>query len=105
MDTYRPIADYALISDCHSAALVSRDGSVDWCCFERFDARPVFARLIDWSRGGHFLIRPGQPYKATRRYLPGTNVLETRFETDSGVLVLTDCLAVHESSEPSEAEA
>ncbi|MBV9547763.1 MAG: glycoside hydrolase family 15 protein [Chloroflexi bacterium] len=105
MDTYSPIADYALISDCHSAALVSRDGSVDWCCFERFDARPVFARLIDWSRGGHFLIRPGQPYKATRRYLPGTNVLETRFETDSGVLVLTDCLAVHESSEPSEAEA
>src|SRR5438093_9963881 len=85
-----PIADYALISDCHSAALVSRDGSVDWCCFDRFDARPVFARLLDWSRGGHFRIGPRPPYRATRRYLPGTNILETRFETDRGSLVLTD---------------
>jgi transaldolase len=58
---YPPIADYALLSDCHSAALVSRDGSIDWCCFHRFDARPVFARLLDWSGGGHFRIAPPGP--------------------------------------------
>lgn len=53
---YPPIGDYALLSDCHSAALVSRDGSIDWCCFHRFDARPVFGRLLDWSGGGHFRV-------------------------------------------------
>ena len=93
---YPPIADYALLSDCHSAALVSRDGSVDWCCFDRFDARPVFGRLLDRSRGGHFRIAPRAAHTIERRYLPETNVLETRFETERGVLVLVDCLAVHE---------
>jgi alpha,alpha-trehalase len=93
---YPPISDYALLSDCHSAALVSLDGSIDWCCFDRFDARPVFARLLDRSRGGHFMIAPRGDYSVERRYVPGTNVLETRFETDTGALVLTDCLAVHE---------
>ena len=92
---YPPIADYALIGDAHSAALVSRDGSVDWCCFHRFDARPVFARLLDWQRGGHFRIAPARPYTAARRYLPGTNVLETRFTTDTGVVTVVDCFSVH----------
>ena len=91
---YPPIADYALIGDTHSAALVSRDGSVDWCCFHRFDARPVFARLIDWQRGGHFRIAPATPYTATRRYLPATNILETRFTTEAGVTTVTDCFPV-----------
>ncbi len=91
---YPPIADYALLSDCHSAALVSRDGSVDWCCFHRFDARPVFSRLLDWERGGHFGVAPAAPYTVTRRYRPGTNVLETRFRTDHGVLVVIDCIPV-----------
>ena len=77
--SYPPINDYALISDCHSAALVSRDGSVDWCCFDRFDARPVFGRLLDWSRGGHFRIAVKGFYSTTRRYLPDTNILETTF--------------------------
>ena len=93
---YPPIAAYALLSDSHSAALVSLDGSIDWCCFERFDARPVFARILDWSRGGHFQICPKTAYRSRRRYLPGTNIVETRFESDAGVLVLTDCLAVRE---------
>ena len=91
---YPPIADYALIGDCQSAALVSRDGSIDWCCFQRFDARPVFARQLDWEQGGHFRIAPAGPYVVTRAYRPSTNVLETRFETDTGVLVVVDCLAV-----------
>lgn len=97
---YPPISDYALIGDCHSAALVSRDGSVDWCSFHRFDARPVFARILDWSKGGHFRIAPAGTYTCTRRYLEGTNVLETTFITPTGKLVVTDCMAVRETSDP-----
>jgi alpha,alpha-trehalase len=92
---YPPISEYALISDCHSGALVSKDGSIDWCAFHRFEARPVFARLLDWGKGGFFRIAPTDDYQVTRRYLPGTNVLETRFQTDRGVLALTDCFALH----------
>jgi alpha,alpha-trehalase len=91
---YPPIGDYALISDCHSSALVSRDGSVDWCCFHRFDARPVFARILDWSKGGYFRVAPSDHADVSRRYLPGTNVLETTFTTRRGTLVVTDCLPV-----------
>jgi alpha,alpha-trehalase len=91
---YPPIADYGLLSDCHSAALVSRDGSIDWCCFRRFDARPAFSRLLDWANGGYFRIAPTGSYTVTRRYLPATNVLETRFVTPSGALTVVDCLAV-----------
>jgi GH15 family glucan-1,4-alpha-glucosidase len=92
---YPPISDYALLSDCHSGALVSKDGSIDWCSFHRFEARPVFARLLDWGKGGFFRIAPTEDYQVTRRYLPGTNVLETRFQTGQGVLLLTDCFALH----------
>jgi alpha,alpha-trehalase len=91
---YPPIGDYALLSDCHSAALVSRDGSIDWCCFHRFDARPVFSRLLDWTGGGHFRVAPTGPYTVSRHYLPDTNVLETRYVTPSGVLTVVDCLAI-----------
>jgi GH15 family glucan-1,4-alpha-glucosidase len=103
--SYPPIGDYALLSDCHSAALVSRDGSIDWCCFDRFDARPVFGRVLDWLHGGHFQISTVEPATATRRYLPGTNILETQFEASTGRLTLTDCLAIHEASQADDAEA
>ena len=92
---YPPIGAYGLISDAHSAALVSRDGSVDWCCFHRFDARPAFARILDWRKGGYCRIAPTAPYRTSRRYLPGTNVLETTFETAAGRVRLIDCLPVH----------
>jgi alpha,alpha-trehalase len=95
VEKYPPISDYALISDCHSGALVSKDGSIDWCSFHRFEAPPVFARILDWGKGGFFRIAPTDDYEVTRRYLPGTNVLETRFQTGKGVLVLTDCFALH----------
>ncbi len=104
-EQYPAIAAYALLSDCHSAALVSRDGSVDWCCFDRFDSGPVFARLLDWSQGGYFQIAAAEPYTSHRRYLPGTNILETTFQTATGVLKLTDCLAIHEASAAEDAEA
>lgn len=93
-ERYPPIRDYALIGDCHSSALISRDGSVDWCCFHRFDARPVFSRLLDWDKGGHFSIAPVFDYKVTRRYQTDTNILQTRFETSRGVVTLTDLMPV-----------
>ncbi len=94
-----PIADYALLSDCHSAALVWRDGSIDWCCFHRFDASPVFARMLDWKSGGYFRVAPVGAYEVDRRYRPGTNVLETKFSTEGGELVLVDCLVMGAENE------
>jgi alpha,alpha-trehalase len=87
-----PIGDYALISDCHTAALVSRAGSVDWLCFPRFDGLPVFAQLLD-DQGGHCWVRVAGA-TATRRYLPGTMTLETTFRTAGGTAVLVDAMAV-----------
>ncbi len=89
----RAIAEYALLSDCHSAALVARDGSVEWLCFPRFDAPAVFARLLD-DDGGHWSIRPLGEARATRRYREGSLVLVTRFETADGAVELEDALAV-----------
>jgi GH15 family glucan-1,4-alpha-glucosidase len=87
------IADYALLSDCRSAALVSRGGSVDWLCFPRFDGRSVFARLLD-EDAGHFAIRPASQARASRRYLDQTMVLETTFRTSTGTAVLVDAMAI-----------
>ena len=72
-----PIADYALLSDRHSAALVSRDGSIDWLCFPRFDSPSIFGRLLG-DEAGHWSIRATSATEVTRRYLDRTMVLETR---------------------------
>src|SRR5689334_21444338 len=91
--TDTPIADYALLSDRHSAALVSRDGSVDWLCMPRFDSSALFARLLG-DDGGHWSIRATDVTEVSRRYLPRTMVLETTFRTPGGVLVVVDALMV-----------
>ncbi len=88
-----PIGDYALLSDCHSAALVSRAGSVDWLCVPRFDGPSVFARLLD-AEAGHWSIGPVAEAEVTRAYLTGTMALTTRFTTPSGTAIVTDALAV-----------
>ena len=89
----RPVGDYALLSDCRSAALVSSVGSVDWLCLPRFDSPAVFARLLD-DQAGHWSLQPSAPACTTRRYLPRTLVLETTFRTDTGTVVLRDALAL-----------
>jgi GH15 family glucan-1,4-alpha-glucosidase len=90
-----PIENYALIGDGRTAALVGRDGSLDWLCWPRFDSAACFARLLGNDEHGHWSIAPAQPVAAvTRRYLDGTLVLETDFETDTGAVRLTDFMPV-----------
>ena len=91
---YPPIGDYALIGDCRGAGLVSRDGSLDWLCFPRFDSPSVFAALLDTEAGGRFRIRPTGEFRVERRYLPDTNVLETTFYGPTGSLALRDLVPV-----------
>ncbi len=85
------IGDYAMLSDCHTAALVSSDGSIDWLCFPRFDAPSIFARILDHD-GGHWSIRAAGPHTSRRRYVPDTLVLETELSTPTGTAVLTEAL-------------
>jgi GH15 family glucan-1,4-alpha-glucosidase len=84
------IEDYALIGDCRTAALVGRDGSIDWLCWPRFDAEACFAALLGSSEHGRWLIAPRGDAKITRRYRPNTLVLETHFETKDGAATLVD---------------
>ena len=92
-----PIAEYALLSDRHSAALVSLDGSVDWLCFPRFDSPSVFGRLVG-DEAGHWSIRAVGATAVTRRYLDRTMVLETTFHTPTGTGTITDALAMGEGN-------
>jgi len=92
----RAIADYGFLSDCHSAALVSGDGSVDWLCFPRFDSPSVFGRILD-AEAGHWSIHPSAEFDVRRRYLPGSLVLETQFTTADGMVMLTDALVVSDA--------
>jgi len=91
---YPPIAGYALIGDCHSAALVSRHGSIDWCCLPRFDSDSCFGRLLDWSNGGYFQICPVGRFSSRREYLEKSLVLVTTFRAASGEARLIDFFAM-----------
>ena len=87
--------DYGLIGDMYSAALVGTDGSIDWCCFPRFDSPSIFAGVLDRNVGGHFRISPTGAITNTRQeYLPRTNVLETTFTTADGQVSITDFMPV-----------
>jgi alpha,alpha-trehalase len=95
---YPRIGDYALIGDCHTAALISRDGSLDWFCPGRFDAPAVFCRVLDADHGGYLKIAPTDSFSVNRRYRGDTNVLETTFSTDRGAVRLTDLMPIHQRS-------
>lgn len=87
----RPLSDYALVGNTHSAALIAPDGSVDWCCLPRFDSPAVFCRLLDAQRGGYLRLGAADPEARTRRrYLDRTGVLQTDVETADGHLRITD---------------
>jgi alpha,alpha-trehalase len=91
---FPPIGSYGFLSDCHTSALVSFGGSVEWLCFPRFDSASAFAALLD--RGaGHMLLRPkGVIVPIARRYAPGTLVIETTWVTDTGWVVVKDALTI-----------
>src|SRR5262250_3603149 len=86
----RRLEDYGLIGDCRTAALVSRDGSIDWLCWPRFDSDACFAALLGAREHGHWQVAPRESFRVTRRYRPNTLILETRFETAEGAVTLID---------------
>jgi GH15 family glucan-1,4-alpha-glucosidase len=89
-----PIRDYALIGDCHGCALVSREGSIDWCAFGRFDAPPAFCRLLDAGKGGFLATRPADAFQVERAYLDGSNILRTVFTSAAGKVAVSDYMPV-----------
>src|SRR5918911_5234153 len=87
------LEDYALIGDLETAALVSRDGSIDWLCVPRFDSEACFAALLGTPEHGRWLLTPeGEVRRTRRRYRDGSLVLETEFETPEGVAAVVDCM-------------
>nr|WP_254053689.1 trehalase-like domain-containing protein [Singulisphaera sp. GP187] len=89
------IEDYALIGDCRTAALVGNNGSIDWLCVPRFDSGACFAALLGTADNGRWQIAPVEPVRRVRRrYRPGTLVLETEFETDSGTVAVIDAMTM-----------
>jgi GH15 family glucan-1,4-alpha-glucosidase len=92
------IADYALIGDCRTAALVSRAGSIEWLCLPFFSSPAIFGNLLD-PHGGRFSVRLERPRSSSRRYVGETNVLETTLQARNGVARLTDCMPLPDHAE------
>ena len=98
--THRRIEDYALVGDCKTAALISRDGSIDWLCWPRFDSGACFAALLGEPEHGRWLIAPKEPRASvSRRYLDGSLILVTTFETATGAVELVDFMPAYGGSD------
>jgi alpha,alpha-trehalase len=91
---FPPIADYAFLSDCETCALVAPNGNVEWLCLPRFDSPSVFGAILDRDAGGFRLGPADVDVPAARRYLPGTNVLETSWGTSGGWIIVRDVLLI-----------
>src|SRR4051812_22766391 len=97
--TRRQIEDYALIGDCKTAALIGRDGSLDWLCWPRFDSGACFAALLGGPEHGRWLIAPQEPAsRVTRRYIDDSPILVTTFENADGIIELVDFMPPRDGS-------
>ncbi len=99
---YKPISDYGLIGDMHSAALVGLDGSIDWLCFPRFDSPSVFAAILDDGKGGRFRLAPTTTYRSEQRYQRDTNILSTTFTSDDGQVEVLDFMPIGKDAKTSD---
>jgi len=99
---YKPISDYGLIGDMHSAALVGLDGSIDWLCFPRFDSPSVFAAILDDAKGGRFRLAPVTTYRSEQRYQRDTNILCTTFTIDGGQVEVLDLMPIGKDAKSSD---
>ncbi|WP_433346148.1 glycoside hydrolase family 15 protein [Microtetraspora malaysiensis] len=98
-DGYLPLEDLGLIGDGATAALVGLDGSIPWLCLPRFDAEPLFCGLLDHARGGHFTVTPEELVEARQRYEPDTGVLVTALRSATGLVQVTDALALRSGAD------
>lgn len=96
--SYNPIADYGIIGDLRSVALVGKDGCIDWCCLPRFDSPSIFAALLDDRKGGCFRLQATGEGGVKQMYLPNTNVLVTRFMSGEGMAEVTDFMSIGRES-------
>jgi GH15 family glucan-1,4-alpha-glucosidase len=93
------VGDYAVIGNCRTAALVSNRGSVEWMCVPTFSDPSIFGALLD-REAGHFAVAPVDDARVSRAYVPGTNVLQTSWETATGKVRLSDCLVLPDERKP-----
>src|SRR5262245_28510498 len=96
---YPPLPDLGLIGDGATTALVGLDGSIRWMCVPRFDSAPVFCALLDQGRGGEYRVAPEGLVEARQRYEPDTGVLITELRSDTGLVQLTDALALRSGAD------
>ncbi|HEX5172413.1 MAG TPA: glycoside hydrolase family 15 protein [Cyclobacteriaceae bacterium] len=99
VDLEPKLSDYALIGNSCSAALVSKYGSIDWCCLPEFHSPAIFAALLDRKKGGHFCIKPAGENQPIQKYLDDTNVVETLFTTQTGQVRLVDAFVAVQEKE------
>jgi GH15 family glucan-1,4-alpha-glucosidase len=98
---YKSLEEYGLIGNLETCALIGRDGSIDWCCLPHLESPSVFAAILDVEKGGHFHLKPGDHSDGKQAYIRRTNVLQTTFETPSGVVTLADFMPVKGDADPS----